>query len=323
MTMESEPKWITPELPEWMIQSEQVARGEKKWEDFSFEERTCKGWLIPYLLELETQMCGRWMWWTDAMVEGKLPDTQIPRIQFFPEGFGHYDALPKSKKAKASEYDPVKMLLACIDHYTCHSARLPDFFEWILWGFGANEKRARIDEKVNEHWYRTFNLGLLLKYPHDYLGDMMAEAKSGGRTYWNNPHAFFPTPHNVVDCMVRMNFDGQKHEDGKDPRTLSVCDPCVGSGRFLMYSSNYSVNLYGMDIDSVCVMACKINAFMYVPWLVRPAPWLNMMEPIQVGDSLQHFTLSFDDNQKTFSKIKDKKKPQLTLWGSEDHGRNL
>lgn len=84
----------------------------------------------------------------------------------------------------------------------------------------------------------------------------------------------YPNP-----SMVKMNFEGD--EKGRDTRTLSVMDPSVGTGRFLMYASNYSLNLYGQDIDRTCVMATKINAYLYMPWLIRPAPWLAMTETIK------------------------------------------
>lgn len=281
------------ELPEWAIQHQQTRLGEKKWDDFSFEERACKGWLIPYLLDLESRVIGRWDWWAKATLDGKLPDGPIPQISFL--HMGH---------ASVS-----RMLEKCLTHYSCHSVRLPDLFEWLLWGFGQGENRARIDATVNEHWYRTFNLGLMLQFPHDYLGDMLSETKAGS-TYWNNPNAFFPTPHTVVDFMTRMQLEGANRE-------ASVLDPCVGSGRFLMYASNYSVNLYGMDIDHVCVMACKINAFLYVPWLIRPAPWLARGETIEVGDALQRLAPTFEDNKEVIEEVKKKPQPQLTLWGKK------
>ena len=53
-------------------------------------------------------------------------------------------------------------------------------------------------------------------------------------------------------------------------RTLSVCDPCVGSGRMLLHASNLSLNLWGQDIDSLAIAMCKINGALYAPWLSFP-----------------------------------------------------
>src|SRR5208282_5253323 len=120
---------------------------------------------------------------------------------------------------------------------------------------------------TNEQLYRRVNLIPLLEKPHDYLGDYVAMGKANG---WN-PTGFYPTPHPVVECMVRMLMhDGDV--EGRDPRVLSVCDPCVGSGRMLLHASNFSLNLWGQDIDPLAVAMCKINGAMYAPWLSFPLP---------------------------------------------------
>jgi hypothetical protein len=74
------------------------------------------------------------------------------------------------------------------------------FVDWLAWGLAVSREQPRLESQTNEGLYRTFNLEPLLLYPHDYLGQMVADNRSGG---WN-PHAFFPTPHSVVEMMVRM-----------------------------------------------------------------------------------------------------------------------
>lgn len=293
-------KPIEENLPAWT----QVQAGQAKWEDFTFEQRTEKGWLVPMLIDIDLLTHQRWDYWMRTLESGGLLNEPIPRIEW--RTFPH-------KETK-------KMLEKCLEHWTCNSvARLPEFFEWLLWGFGKQDHRARIDEKVNEHWYRTFNLGLMMQNPYDYLGDLMQEDKGSGR--WGNPNAFFATPHTIVECMVRMlmDVDGEKAltpgVNEKDRREESVCDPCVGSGRMLMHASNYSVNLYGVDIDYVCVMACKLNALMYVPWLVVHAPWLAKGEPVEMGDSLRSMEITPTPGE-VHEKIValGRKKNQLTLF---------
>lgn len=241
--------------PEWVHQYMAIQSGKKTFDDFSFEERTCRGWLTPYLWQIDGMFHGRWAYWVTTLHNGKLLDDPIPKIGFLGE------ANPGLQNAR-------KNIHACLDAYCCYtcSARLTDLFDWILWGFGEGEERPRINEQVNEHWYRTFNLGYLIQSPHDYMGDFLADAKQG---YWNNPNAFYPTPHNMVECMVKMQFECGA-DNTIDFRSKSVLDPCVGTGRMLMYASNYSLNLYGVDIDRTCVTACKINGYLYMPWLVRP-----------------------------------------------------
>ena len=40
----------------------------------------------------------------------------------------------------------------------------------------------------------------------------------------------------------------------------------------MLHASIYSLNLYGCDIDPTMVKVSKINAALYVPWLIRPFP---------------------------------------------------
>jgi hypothetical protein len=111
------------------------------------------------------------------------------------------------------------------------------------------------------------DVGPLLASPHDYLGACAAEGKARG---WN-PTGFYPTPHAVVECMVSMLL-ADAGKDGRDPRRLTVCDPCVGSRRMLLHASNVSMCLYGQDIDPLAVAMCKVNGALYAPWLSFPLP---------------------------------------------------
>jgi len=139
--------------------------------------------------------------------------------------------------------------------------------DWLSWGLALANEEPSLGEQVNEKLYRAVDVGPLLEHPYDYLGDFVAQGKA---RRWN-PTAFFPTPHNVVELMVRMTMCDQCN-DGRDPRTLSVNDPCVGSGRMLLHASNFSLCLFGQDIDVLAVAMCKINGALYAPWLAFPLP---------------------------------------------------
>lgn len=149
--------------------------------------------------------------------------------------------------------------------------------------------------KLNADWYKTFNLGLFLKYPHDYLGDFAAEMVGNGK---NNPTAYFPTPMNVCVMIAKMTMiDANK--------TSSVCDPCVGSGRLLMVASNYSINIYGMDIDFRILQICKANMWMYVPWGVVKFEIEGLEsrgKPIERGDALAPVQATTKEVQKKLLK---------------------
>jgi hypothetical protein len=139
--------------------------------------------------------------------------------------------------------------------------------DWLCWGLALTSDEPPLSEEVNERLYRQVNLGPILERPYDYVGDLVAEGKSNG---WN-PTAFYPTPHSVAELMIRMTM-ADKREDGRDPRLLTVDDPCVGSGRLLLHASNISLCLYGQDIDPLAVAMCKINGALYAPWLSFPLP---------------------------------------------------
>ena len=246
--------------PEWLLQWRSVMTGEKTWGDYSFQERTCQGWLWPYLLQIETVYgSGRWDWWIQAHEMKRLPDSPIPQIDFLDR----------------PDDETLKMLEKCLD--ADWNYRLYDFLDWILWGFGYGETRPKVDENVNEKWYRLFNLGLMIVNPYDYWGRLYSETK--GRGSWNRS-AFYPTPHPVCKMMVKMQaHDVLKENHGnKDPRALSVMEPCVGTGRMLLEASNYSVNLHGADIDAVCIKASLVNGFLYMPWAVKPAAWIDFVQ---------------------------------------------
>jgi hypothetical protein len=205
----------------------------------------------------------RWDYWLKTVEAGEVLDEPIPQIEW--SGFGHAEAK--------------KNLTTCIDYGFYHLSRqsFTLFVEWLLFGFGApsqKEMPRQIEPETNAFWYQTFNLGLFLKHPHDYLGEYAAELYGKGH---HNPTAYFPTPMTVSMLMVKMLFG-----EG-DKKTASVCDPCVGSGRLLMAASNYSLNLYGVDIDANILKVCQVNMWMYVPWCVgRPeVKGLKPAEPFQ------------------------------------------
>jgi hypothetical protein len=108
----------------------------------------------------------------------------------------------------------------------------------------------------------------LLLEPSDYLGEMLAGRRRGG---WN-PHAFFPTPHTVVELMVQMTLEHQEHGERKPGRLAKVLDPALGTGRMLLHASNYSYCLYGCDIDPLVTSIARINGCLYAPWMAFPFP---------------------------------------------------
>ena len=219
-----------------------------------------KGWLIPYLLGLDDMFYKRWIYWTRICMSNKVPDEPIPVIRFKPT----YEYKEKLVS---------KNLRKCLDHARCSSNALHNFADWILWGFGrGNNLFPSIDEGIDDYWYRTFNLGLFYKEPADHFSELASDYM--GRT---NKLGFFATPSHVVEMMTLMTFGGKPEHKHK---TMSVCDPCLGTGNMLLHASNYSMNLYGNDISLLLTKLATINAFIYMPWVVAKPKNLTIFDAI-------------------------------------------
>lgn len=85
---------------------------------------------------------------------------------------------------------------------------------------------------------------------------------------------FYPTPHHIASLLAGMLFSGTPED-----LTREVVDPCVGTGRMLLHSSNHTVCLAGQDINPICVKATVVNGYLYAPWLALPVSWLRRVAP--------------------------------------------
>jgi hypothetical protein len=215
-----------------------------------------RGWLLPYIIELHgivPAVADRWGYLLRTLEAGKLLDEPIPQIAFGPPDAKVFSLLHKWSR---------------LIGYDCGGwSDFRTLLDWLCWALALSSEAPRLTGEVNEQLYRRVNLVPLLQRPYDYLGEHVAASKARG---WN-PTGFYPTPHSVVECMVRMTIHDVK-EDGRDARTQSVCDPCVGSGRMLLRASNCSLKLWGQDIDPLAVAMCKLNGVLYAPWMAFPLP---------------------------------------------------
>lgn len=215
-----------------------------------------RGWLLPYVILLHERcpaVANRWGYHLHMLDAGNLLDEPIPTIAFGPPDNRIFSLLQKWARLVGWDgggWSDFRTLL-----------------DWLCWGLALADDEPRLSEKVNDNLYRTVDVAPLLERPYDYLGDFVAQGKARG---WN-PTAFFPTPHNLVELMVRMTMADTSNE-GPDPRTNCVNDPCTGSGRMLLHASNFSLRLYGQDIDPLAIAMCKINGALYAPWLSFPLP---------------------------------------------------
>ena len=265
-----------------------------------FESMNEKGWAICYLLGGDRAFgSGRLEWWLDAVESGSLPDEPIPHIDFQHGASNRLrEGLPTIPKTKGKKTGPPLTPSGARKHVEDLVSRMGGgwdalnyLIEWLAWslGVGATEKLPipPYDQKWHEYLYLNFELGRLQAADSDVLGGILSEGHGNG---WN-PHAFYPTPHSICNMMVRMAIDPEQKvlPDGRDSRLMSVCDPCVGTGRMLLEASNYSVNLSGIDIDRMMVSACSINMALYAPWGVYMTPTIRGLlgrPSVSQGDSL-------------------------------------
>ena len=259
------------------------------------------GWLLPCLLATDEFLWRRWKHWQETMVAHKII-APIPQIHWARNDAG-FKMLDRSLTA-VSKYG---------DWRGWGSWSAFDYFmDWLLFGLG-HTGQPKLPEEIDEYkgasdrLYQVFNLETLLAYPHDYLGEILAENHHGRHL------GFYPTPMEVSELMAAMTIGDE------DARTKSVMDPCVGTGRMLLCASNHSYRLYGCDINPTVIKATIINGFLYAPWLVRPFPFLDaaLTDPAKsslVSDSLAdqapnhlHHTEHDPDQQWKFEPIKKRR----------------
>lgn len=221
------------------------------------------GWLLAYVILIQQShpdVADRWGYHLRTLNAGRFLDESIPTIHFQSE-FAYATGAGR-KQLENAETIIERSFAGSWSSFQC-------LVDWLSWALGVCKEKPRFEEKINEELYRTFNLEPFMLQPSDYLGSYLAERRGKG---WN-PNAFYPTPHTVVEMMCRMTFgDPDTYAPERDRRTLSVMDPCVGSGRMLLHASNFSMNLYGQDKDALVVKICKINGALYAPWMSFPLP---------------------------------------------------
>jgi hypothetical protein len=170
---------------------------------------------------------------------GKLPSNSIPQINFV----SHCD----------ESAEPFKILKKCLINY---NYSFYNFIDWLLYNLGDPDIKSI---ERNSYWEENFNLKPFLESPGDWIGHYFEcyVASKGIK----DSTGFFSTPISLCLMMVKMLNIGS---------TDSVYEPCAGTGRMLMAASNYSVNLFAQEINLTLIKICKINAWLYMPWLIMP-----------------------------------------------------
>lgn len=209
-----------------------------------------RGWLLPYLAlcEADPRVSPRYDYVTRTIEAGGLLDEPIPQCRFVSE-----HAVEAKEGMKMLE-----KIVAIAEQRGRYSRGIETVLEWLGFATGVSDKPSEIERDDQEQMYRTFDCGKWLVAPTDYIGEYMAATGVGKAA------AFFPTPMTICTMMAMMT-----HGDG-DHRTKTVMDCAVGTGRTLLAASNYSLRLFGQDINYLCVLACKINFAFFAPWHLIP-----------------------------------------------------
>jgi len=100
-----------------------------------------------------------------------------------------------------------------------------------------------------------------MEEPADYMAWGSCELAWMGRS--GNGSGYFPTLTNVCMMITHMQMTVAD-------KTKTVCDPCVRTGSMLLAASNYSLRLFGQDIDLNMVKMCAVKGFIFMPWLILP-----------------------------------------------------
>jgi hypothetical protein len=216
-----------------------------------------QGVLLHYIPPLDSITTKRWNFYLKSIIDNKIGD--IPKINF-----------------SSPHPEATKMLKKCIN-YSSHKGisgtqAVEKLIEWILWAFGdpIQKNPPDIPEEVNRFWYQTFDFGLLMRYPADYMAYLLQEYGHKGGPGW------FATPMPVCIMMNEMTVNKRKKWE-------KVYDSCAGTGSILLPASNYSVNMYASDISLIMVKALHVNSWLYVPWLIKPFP-KHMIENLKKGE---------------------------------------
>lgn len=209
-----------------------------------------RGWLLPFLISYDSLLWGRWEYWLEILWKGSIKDCgPIPQIQWSSSGeFGFQNTK--------------KMLNICMSH---PEAQIDNFAEWLMWGLAiSNDESLKISSSLNSHYYKNFDIFLILDNPYDYLSSLLSENTGSG---YKSGLGYFPTPFTITQMMVSMAYSDR---DPEELKRLTVYDPCVGCGAMLLPASNYSLRGAGQDISRVATALCQIQFHFYAPWYARP-----------------------------------------------------
>ena len=119
-----------------------------------------KGWLVPYLIELNQMFYEHW---TQGIEEDEIPNESLPYLEFCL-------SLMYSEQVECND---LKSYLDCAS--SNNTKVFEQLIEWLLWGFDQGARFPDIDQEIDDFWYKTLTLGFFYKEPTDHIWDPARE----------------------------------------------------------------------------------------------------------------------------------------------------
>lgn len=209
------------------------------------------GWFLPYLIEAEAKINGRWPYWLDILENQTIGQAKIPQLRFdmvcggrreipYGEDVARNHMLGYCGSPGEAQANIEWAFRQAFDR----GVYLLDLIEWWLFAFGSPRVKVmpKLEPKAAHAMYCGVELQRLIANPADWAAHIAT------LFYGEKGHkqcAWFPTPMSVCELNVRMMFD-----PGEDHRTKTVMDPCAGTGAMLLPASNYSLRLFAATGNS-------------------------------------------------------------------------
>lgn len=261
------------------------------------------GWLLPYIVQIDRLLWGRWDYWAHCQV---MPECAWLRLKMEPALALLENRKPESlPKFVVEQTLPTEPIPKIEWNYSAMAARMLDrtldaiptwgtwkgwesheyvryFLRWAFYGFGHPKqmelpKEPSRCEGASMRLYQTFDVGLLMLYPEDYWGRLLPEIKSKDS---QQATGFFPTPLVVSALMSEIVNGGETPEKASE-----FYEPCVGTGSLMLAHSNYCLRGIGQDIDPLLLDCALFQFFLYAPWFAIPIWWLGGTD-LLLGNSL-------------------------------------
>lgn len=214
---------------------------------------------IPLYLDQLMQYSKRWKWWTLVFTyPGLLIEENIQQPVM---GF---------ETDLSSKKPPYKMIAECVEPFygQDRSTTFNYLIDFMLHYFGHLENIDHIPQENQDHFMKTIDIKVFIRYPGDFLGAYFEEHFGFSHSKGS---AFFTTPSSICEMMVKMCIN-----ESPFAWLQSFNDPCCGTMRMGLFASDKGVvQITGQDISHTIYKVALVNAYLYLPSVVKPCKALT------------------------------------------------